>query len=134
MACGGTTGNVQNHLTALSSTEAIEWFTGWMLCVGLDDAMPVMVARVATSDFFEAQIVAQVAKVRTDAPETLVHLAAVQTPTAGSFDYNSGVLDLSSDTAGAMFIRFGVAYKSPAGNPNAQPMWRWSWPMPGVAN
>jgi hypothetical protein len=64
-----------------------------MLCVGLDDAMPVKVARVATSDFFEAQIVAQVAKVRTDAPETPVHLAAVQSQTAGSFDSNPGVLD-----------------------------------------
>lgn len=111
MACGGTTGSIQKRLNALSTTQAIEWFTGWISCVGLDDAMPVLMARAATSNYFEAQLVIQVAKVRTDAPEMPVLKGTAQTPTAGKFDYNPGVLDLTNDTVGAMFIRFGVAYK-----------------------
>jgi len=111
MACGGTTGSQQKHLTALSSTQAIEWFTGWISCVGLDDIMPVIVARAATSNNFEAQVAIQVAKVRTDSPESPALKGAPQTPTAGKLDYNPGSIDISSDTAGAMFIRFGVAYR-----------------------
>jgi hypothetical protein len=119
MACGGTTGSIQKRLTALSTTQAIEWFTGWISCVGLDEAMPVLTARAATSNYFEAQLVIQVAQVRTDVPEMPVLKGTAQTPTAGKFDYNPGVLDLSNDTTGAMFIRFGVAYKYVAGQSQA---------------
>lgn len=111
MACGGTTGSVQKHLTALSSTQAIEWFTGWISCVGLDFIMPALVARAATSSNFEAQVVIQVAKVRTDSPESPVLKGAAQTPSNAAIDYNPGSIDISTNTSGAMFVRFGVAYR-----------------------
>jgi hypothetical protein len=115
MACGGTSGAGQRRLTAVTASQAIEWYTGWLSCVGMDDAMPVLVARAATSAYFEAQVVIQVAKVRTDDPEDPVLKGALQTPSNGNIDYNPGILDISGDTAGAMFIRFGVAYKFTSG-------------------
>jgi len=111
MACGGTSGSVQKHLTALSSTQVIEWFTGWISCTGLDDIMPALVVRAATSNNFEAQVVIQVAKVHTDSPESPSLKGTAQTPTGGKVDYNPGSINISSDTSGAMFIRFGVAYR-----------------------
>jgi hypothetical protein len=119
MACGGMAGRQQKRLSALSATQVIEWYTEWISCVGLDDAMPVLIARRATSANFEAQLVIQVAKVRTDDPEAPVLKGAAQTPSNSRIDYNPGVLDLSSDTAGAMFIRFGVAYNFAAGQSQA---------------
>ena len=115
MACGGISGAGQRRLTAVSTTQTIEWFTEWLSCVGLDWAMPILVARAATSQYFEAQLVVQVAKVRTDAPEVPVLKGSVQTPTNGNIDYNPGLLDLTSDTVGAMFVRFGVAFKYATG-------------------
>jgi hypothetical protein len=115
MACGGTTGSVQKRLVALSAVQAIEWFTGWVSCIGMDSIMPILIARAASSNFFEAQIVMQVAKVRTDAPDVPLLKGAPQLPVNAKIDYNPGVLNIAADTAGAMFVRFGVAYRFPPG-------------------
>jgi hypothetical protein len=119
MACGGTTKSVQKRLTALSSTQVVEWFVGWMSASGMDEVMPVLKAGAATSQYFEAQIVMQTAKVRTDMPEGVVALGSVQTPSSGVIAYNPGVLDISADTGPAMFVRFGVAYKFTSGQAQA---------------
>jgi|GEM_PF-2906115 len=109
MACGGTTGAVQKHLVATTGTQAIEWFTGWMSCVGMDKIMPALVAQPCSSADFRAQLVYQVAQVRTDNPDAPVLYGSVQNPTSGVIAYNPGSTTISTDTAGAMFVRFGVA-------------------------
>lgn len=115
MTCGGTSNPVQDRLNAVSTTQVIKWFTGWMQCTGFDTIVPVLKAKAATSVYFEAQLVLQTAKVRTTEPEAPVTLGSVQTPSSGSFEYNPGAIDVSSNTDEAMFIRFGVAYNYTSG-------------------
>ena len=115
MPCGKEIGPTQRRLTALSNANVVEWFGGWRPCIGLDEVMFVLKAAQASSDYFNAQVVIQVAKVRTDLPEAPALKGSLQTPTSGKFEYNTGVLDVSGDTAGMMFIRFGVAYKYTTG-------------------
>lgn len=119
MSCGATTGSIQKRLTAFSATQAIEWFTGWVPCVGMDTIMPVLKCKVATSSDFDAQVVLQVAKVRTSEPSTPVTVGDEQSPTSGSFEYNAGSQDISSHTDDAMFVRFGVQYKHDSGGSQA---------------
>jgi hypothetical protein len=110
MTCGSTTGYTEKQLNAGTSAPAIEWFTGWTSCIGLDKIMPVILGRACTSPYFEVQLVQQVALVRTDNPSTPVLKGTLQTPTSGSFSYGPGVLDISADTAGAAYVRWGISY------------------------
>ena len=105
MACGGTTGSVQKRLTGLTSTQAIEWYTGWISCVGLDEIMPTLVGRAATSADFEAQLVIQVAKVRTDDPEDPV-TAEANAHIRGSFTTGLTSATLKGRRIGAFRQRF----------------------------
>ena len=115
MACGNTTGATQKRLNAYSSTPAQEWFSPWMLAVGVDDIMPVMKARAASNNHFRAQLIIQTANVRTDAPNAVVQLGAVQSASGGGFDYNPGMLNVATQTDGAMYVRFGVEYNYVSG-------------------
>ena len=115
MACGGVTGLVQHQLTALSATGVVKWFTDWMPCVGMDTIIPFMRCRNASTDYFEAQIVLQTANVLTSEPNSVQTVGAQQTPSSGIFNYNPGTTDISSNTSGAMFVRFGVSYEYTSG-------------------
>ena len=119
MPCGRTTRPTQKTLNALSATAVIEYFTEWMVAIGIDDIMWVLKAKSATSQHFRGQVVMQTATVRTDNPHTPVNLGALQAPTNGSFEYNPGIQNISANTAGVMFVRFGVAYNYAAGQAQA---------------
>lgn len=115
MTCGSSTGNVSKRLNAVSPAPSIEWMTGWIACIGLDKIKPVMHGKACTSNYFECQIVQQVALVRTDNPEASVVKGTLQTPTSGSFAYSPAVIDISADTGPAAFVRWGVSYKYTGG-------------------
>lgn len=115
MPCGSLTRSESKRLNAVSPSSSIEWFTGWVSCVGLDKASIVLLGRAFSSTHFEGQIVQQVAKVRTDNPELPVLKGTLQTVSNGAISYHTGVLDISADTSEAAYVRWGVSYKHAAG-------------------
>lgn len=119
MSCGGSTGQSFKRLNALSPTFAYEWYTGWMSCVGLDTIMATIVGRACSSDHLQLQLVQQTAQVRTDDPNPPVLKGSIVSPTSGSADSNSTILDISGDTGPAAFVRWGIAYRYASGQSQA---------------
>jgi hypothetical protein len=119
MTCGSITGEETERLNATTATFSYRWMTDWESCVGLDSIMATLRGRACSSDNLEVQLVQQIALVRTDKPGLPVLKGTLQSPTSGAFSYNTGVIDISSDTAPAAYVRWGVAYRHTSGQAQA---------------
>ena len=112
MSCGGITGLVSNRLIAYGTDTIFVPNTGWMPSLGMEKIKAILMragnAVVGTGQH-QFKLAVQVALVRTDKPEPW---GAV-----GTTWYNDGgescttEIDISADTDGALFVRFGVAHK-----------------------
>ncbi len=157
MACAQTTPEQQASLSTTTTANAIHWFTGWMLVVGLDKLKATIKNRsIIGTATFQTQLAMQTAAVRTDNPDTPLTLdSALQ----GAGERCSGVEDVAANTDDVFWVRFGVAYAlqagqsgfaqaevafqlsilSNAGSSSAPRAWIWcprraptdSWPSPG---
>lgn len=98
-------------LETTSSTQAVKWFTGWIMCMGLDGFRAVCKLKGIVGNF-EGQLYCQMASVRTDDPGAATAIANTTfTGAESKFDVSS----FGSTTGPVFFIRFGVGYKVTGG-------------------
>lgn len=112
MGCGFLSSSEFVHLVATATGNGglkIESMTPWVPCVGLDNIRALLLLR-ALSGNFQCRLAIQTAEVRTDKPNAWVLLDQMTTA-----DRCSGTLDISANTAGNMYVRFGVAYNLSSG-------------------
>lgn len=119
MTCGSTTADSTTYVNATTPTFSIVWLTDWESCVGLDSVMASIIARACSSDHLQIQLVQQVALVRTDKPSLPVYKGSVLSPASGTLSHNTGVLSISSDTAPAAYVRWGLAFRHASGQAQA---------------
>jgi hypothetical protein len=114
MSCGQLTPEVTKRLVAYSTTEAIEWYTDWMFCCGIDTVRRMLANRnvTATASTFQTRFYVQVAKARTDNPETPVTYGSYVT---GNSEVSASHT-VSTDTSAGFFVRFGVGYSLTTGS------------------
>lgn len=112
MATETVIGRTEQALSTVSTTMRYAWYSGWLPATGVDSIRSVLQARNLTGNF-EAKLAYQVAAVREDNPSAPVAYGAYQS-TNGAMC--SGDVDISSDTTGAMLIRFGVGYDLSTGS------------------
>jgi hypothetical protein len=115
MSCGQLTPEVTRRLVAYSTTEAIEWYTDWMFCCGIDTVRRMLANRnvTATASTFQTRFYVQVAKARTDNPETPVTWASTYVTGNAEASANQSV---STQASAGFFIRFGVGYSLTTGS------------------
>jgi hypothetical protein len=111
MSCAQTTGPIQHHLDAYSTTVAYFWFTSYFPCTGLDFLKAVWKARVVTGNF-QCQPAVQLVSVRIDKPDSP---AAVATTLVGAGETCTGVVNVSADTDDKLYMRCGIAYSLTSG-------------------
>lgn len=118
MSCARLTPVVEKRLRADNSVFVnYEWMTDWMPCPGIEKVRALIKIMNANSGF-EARFAFQTAEVRTDDPGDPTVLGG-DTYHAGEGEYCTNDLDISTATAGAFFVRFGIAYKT-----NSQSVWQ----------
>jgi hypothetical protein len=106
MACGALTQVTTRNLEAAPGAAAYAWFTGWILCTGLDKFTATL-KNLTVDGSFRSQVVAQYAAVRADAPDTPVVYGSAQAG-AGARVVDSG--DIKATTSTKYLVRFGVKY------------------------
>ena len=111
MACVTDLRLVSHTLETLTTSKAIRVYMEWMPCVGMDIVKGIIRIRNVTGNF-QAQPFYQLCDVRTDKPDAPIYLGAL----SGAGESCSGESNISADTAGKMFIRFGVAYALSSGS------------------
>lgn len=111
MACVDDSGLISHSLETVTTGKAVRWYTGWKHCVGMDSLKGVIRIRNVSGNF-QAQPAYQLCDVRTDKPDAPIYLGAL----AGAGESCSGESNISADTVGKMFIRFGVAYALSSGS------------------
>ena len=111
MACGALTQVATRNLEATPGAAAYAWFTGWILCTGLDKFVATL-KNLTVDGSFRSQVVAQFAAVRSDAPETPIAYGVAQAG-AGARVVESG--DIKSTSSTKYLVRFGVKYDVSSG-------------------
>lgn len=117
MPCGAVTALVSRHLaTTLSGVNSprYEAYTDWIPVMGLDKIKALLRLQGLTNQF-QCQLAYQTAAVRTDQPDAWSTLDQMTT-----VDRCTGVIDITSATAGKFYIRFGIAYNLSSGSTNSQ--------------
>lgn len=111
MPCVDDSGLISHTLETTTTSKIVRYFTGWKSCCGLDTIKGILRIRNVSGNF-QAQPCYQLCDVRTDKPDAPIYLGSL----TGAGESCSGESDISADTAGKMFIRFGVAYALSSGS------------------
>lgn len=106
MSCTSSVGPIQETLVATSTTLLYRWGP-WELAIGVTHMKSVIKRRNTTA--FQTQPAIQVAPVRTDKPNAPTVFGSL---VSGNGETCSTVIDISSYTAGAYWVRVGVAYSA----------------------
>lgn len=115
MGCGKATKLVQLHLSTDTTTSNYQEFTAWMPAIGIDSVkVPLKVS--GSSGNFRVQLAIQTADVRTDKPNAWARAAASDDYQQGDGEKATGLVSVSSATAGKAFVRFGLQYNLSAGS------------------
>lgn len=116
MSCGSVTPSDFRTLIAVSGVVGYEWFTDWMLCVGIDTITTVLKNK-AVSGNFRSQLAVQFAPVRVDNPDAPGVFGSPQT---GAGERCDDGIDVGTPGAAKMFMRIGVAYDLSTGSTPAR--------------
>jgi hypothetical protein len=109
--CGALTPPTTKSLIAAPGSPAFAWFTGWIPSTGLA-GFDALLNLLNVQGNFRAQVVAQYAQVRTDAPDAPTVYGTAQGG-AGARVVQSG--DIKTTTGTKLFVRFGVKYDVSSG-------------------
>lgn len=112
MSCGNAGSSSTQSCQTQSTTLAYKWFTPWGPATGLDTVIAILILTGLIGNF-QAQLVIQTADVRPEAPNAPTLLGSALSSTT---PYCTGAVSVSSYTAGAMWVRFGVAYNLTSGS------------------
>jgi len=112
MAINSLVGKTGRTLSTVSTTMAYEWLSDWTSAMSVDSVKAIVECRNLTGNF-ECKLAYQVAAIREDNPSAPVAVGAYQS-TNGAMC--TGSVNISSDTASAMLVRFGVGYDLSSGS------------------
>lgn len=111
MSCVTLTQEKWETLETTSGTQAVCWFSGWIMCMGLDAFRAVAKLKGVVGSF-EGQQYYQVATVRTNDPGQPTAIAnTVFTNPENKYD----ITGFGTTTGPVFFIRFGIGYRLTAG-------------------
>ena len=111
MSCSKLGNEVQKTLTTSSATATEEYFTEWMLAIGVDTAWITQKVTNMSAVALNYQPIIQTARVRTSKPNAAVLLDTSRTTVIESC---TGSEDVHTSTEGQMYFRLGQSYKATA--------------------